>query len=475
MKLTEKQKKEIYQKRKNGKTVSSLSEEYEVNKSRINYLIRLIDAHGLESTKHCSHHYASEFKLTAINRVLINDESITSVSIDLGLSDKGTLTRWIKEFEENEYTVVVKKRGRKSHEKEDEQSASGEQSTEGRECKVTQAERDSYDTARILKKIRCLSYGKRKARKQEIAQVVTELRQETKRSLSFILNAINSSDTLPHISRSDYYYWCTHSDPDWKYDELMNRIITIFYDHKTRYGYRRITLALSNAGFHVNHKLIQRLMNKMGLAGATPRAKYRSYKGDMNGTVKNLLLDKVVDEEEHKTYYTRNFKTKTVNEKWTTDVSEFHIAAGKLYLSPIMDMYSHEIVSYNLSTSPNFAQITDMLDKAFQKHLNLDGLIFHSDQGWQYQMQAYHKRLEEKGIIQSMSRKGNCLDNCVMENFFGKLKNEMFYGHEYEFTTIDELRNAIKEYIDYYNTERIQTRLKDLTPCQARNQALISI
>lgn len=90
-------------------------------------------------------------------------------------------------------------------------------------------------------------------------------------------------------------------------------------------------------------------------------------------------------------------------------------------------------------------------------------------------MQAYHKRLEEKGIIQSMSRKGNCLDNCVMENFFGKLKNEMFYGHEHEFTTIDELRNAIKEYIDYYNTERIQTRLKGLTPCQARNQVLISI
>lgn len=90
-------------------------------------------------------------------------------------------------------------------------------------------------------------------------------------------------------------------------------------------------------------------------------------------------------------------------------------------------------------------------------------------------MQAYHKRLEEKGIIQSMSRKGNCLDNCVMENFFGKLKNEMFYGHEHEFTTIDELRNAIKEYIDYYNTERIQTRLKGLTPCQSRNQVLISI
>lgn len=101
----------------------------------------------------------------------------------------------------------------------------------------------------------------------------------------------------------------------------------------------------------------------------------------MNGTVKNLLLDKVVDEEEHKTYYNRNFSTTTVNEKWTTDVSEFHIAAGKLYLSPILDMYNHEIISYNLSTNPNFAQTMDMLDKAFKQYPNLKGLIFHSDQG----------------------------------------------------------------------------------------------
>ena len=262
---------------------------------------------------------------------------------------------------------------------------------------------------------------------------------------------------------------------DWKYDDLMNRIITIFYTHKARYGYRRMTLALWNEGIHVNHKLVQRLMNKMELLGVTPKAKYKSYKGDMNGTVKNLLLDKVVDEEEHKTYYNRNFSTTTVNEKWTTDVSEFHIAAGKLYLSPILDMYNYEIISYNLSTNPNFAQTMDMLDKAFKQYPNLKGLIFHSDQGWQYQMQAYHKKLKDKGIIQSMSRKGNCLDNCVMENFFGKLKNEMFYGHEFEFKTIEQLKGAIEEYTNYYNTERIQTRLKGLTPCQARIQALKSI
>ena len=131
----------------------------------------------------------------------------------------------------------------------------------------------------------------------------------------------------------------------------------------------------------------------------------------MNGTVKNLLPDKVIDEENHKTYYERNFNTTGCNEIWSTDVSEFHIAAGKLYLSPILDLHNREIVSFNISTSPNFEQTKDMLNKAFDKYDSLNNLIFHSDQGWQYQMQPYHKILKEKGIQQSMSRKGNCLDN----------------------------------------------------------------
>ena len=245
---------------------------------------------------------------------------------------------------------------------------------------------------------------------------------------------------------------------------MMNRIIAIFNEHKERYGYRRITHTLSNEGYHVNHKLVQRLMKKMGLAGVTPKAKYKSYKKDMNGTVKNLLLEK----------YELNLSTTSVDRKWTPDVSEFRITTGKVYLSPILDMHTHKIVSFNLSTHPDFAQTIDMLDKAFAQHPHPEGWIFHSDQGRQYQMQAYHKKLKERGIMQSMSRKGNCLDNCIMENFFGKLKNEMFYGHESEFQTTDQLMEAIKEYIDYYNTERIQTRLKGLTPCQTRNQALQS-
>ncbi|RGC26704.1 IS3 family transposase [Absiella sp. AM54-8XD] len=187
------------------------------------------------------------------------------------------------------------------------------------------------------------------------------------------------------------------------------------------------------------------------------------------------MLTKVIDEESHKTYYERNFETTRCNEKWSTDVSEFHIASGKLYLSPIIDLHNREIISYSISKSPNFNQTKNMLDQAFDKHLNLNGLIFQSDQGWQYQMEPYHRMLKEKGIIQPMSRKGNCLDNSPMENFFGKMKNEMFYGHEYEFKTLDELEIAMEEYIQYYNTQRITTKLKGLTPVQYRTQSLVSL
>ena len=277
------------------------------------------------------------------------------------------------------------------------------------------------------------------------------------------------------LKRSTYYYTLNKLDKDTKNDDIMNAIIDIYYTHKARYGYRRITLELINRGYIVNHKKVKRLMSKMGLYARTPKAKYKSYKGDMNGTVKNLLLDKVIDEVNHKTYYERNFKTERCNEIWSTDVSEFHIAAGKLYLSPILDLHNREIVSYNISTSPNYEQIKDMLAKAFNKYKDLKGLILTSDQGWQYQMQEYHIALEEKGIIQSMSRKGNCLDNSPMENFFGKMKNEMFYGYEYTFNTLEELKKEMENYISYYNNQRITEKLKGLTPVEYRNQSLITV
>jgi putative transposase len=198
--------------------------------------------------------------------------------------------------------------------------------------------------------------------------------------------------------------------------------------------------------------------------------KYRSYKGDNGEFKENLLLHKEVDELNHKTTYKRDFSTTHPNEVWVTDVSEFKTDEGKLYLSPIMDIHDGSIISYDISEHPDFAQTKRMVDRAFEQYDDLTGLIFHSDQGWQYQMKQYKQWLQDKGIRQSFSRKGNCMDNSLMENFFGIMKNEMYYG--YKFRTRKELKQAMEEYIHYYNTERISLKRKGLCPLDYRQQSL---
>ena len=139
----------------------------------------------------------------------------------------------------------------------------------------------------------------------------------------------------------------------------------------------------------------------------------------------------------------RDFSTDRPLQNWTTDVSQFTLPWGKCYLSPILDMNTNEIISYNLSLSPNMEQIKDMLHKAFERFPSVNGLIMHSDQGWQYQHATYRSELRKHKIIQSMSRKGNCYDNCIMKTFFGRLKNEMFYGYEKKNTLL--LRSSQKQ------------------------------
>lgn len=271
---------------------------------------------------------------------------------------------------------------------------------------------------------------------------------------------------LLKIAKSSYFYEIKTNERIDKDQEIKSKILNIFNTNHKRYGCPRITLELQNQGYKINHKKVQRLMKVMGLKAKQPRGKYKSYKGELNPICNNELL------EIKNNRIVRNFSTSKCNQKWTTDVSEFYISAGKLYLSPILDMNNREIISYSISRSPSFNQTLEMLDKAFEQYDDLDGLIFHSDQGWQYQMSHYQKKLKEKGIIQSMSRKGNCLDNSLMENFFGIMKNEMFYGHEYEFESLEQLEKAMIEYIEYYNKERITIKLKGLSPYNYRQQSL---
>lgn len=242
--------------------------------------------------------------------------------------------------------------------------------------------------------------------------------------------------------------------PD-KYEDVKPIIAEIFHENQGRYGYRRITMELHKRGHIVNHKTVQKLMKQIGLKCMVRIKKYKSYRGKVGKVAPNLLQ--------------RNFKATKPNEKWVTDVTEFTLFGRKLYLSPILDLYNGEIVSYNISNKPTFHQTTDMLKKAFEKISDDTQLILHSDQGWQYQMSKYQNMLKEKGIRQSMSRKGNCLDNAVMENFFGLLKTELLYLQE--FNNIDHFVKELIAYIDYYNNKRIKSKLKGLSPVQYRMQS----
>jgi len=458
MKLSYEDKVRMYRSwKRHEKSPRQLAKENGIDYHVVYYIIQLMECHGEEIVKHRKNRYYSpEFKEKAIKRVLSGRESIHVVSVELGLPNQGTLPAWIKSYRENGYTVIERKRGRhgKKETEDNRRVRSRTESLEGREP-------EAYHRERILKKIRCLGYGKRKVRKEEIAAVITELRQELNCSLKFILETINDNKELQQISRSDYYYVMSKKDKDLKNDSLMNRIIEIYYRHKGRYGYRRIHLQLLREGICINRKKVQRLMRRMGLLGIRRnKRRYSSYQGTIGKVADNIIE--------------RNFFADKPNQKWYTDITEFNLRGEKVYLSPILDGYAGDIVSYNISRRPDFSQINDMLNKAFRDNLDTQELIFHSDQGWQYQHYGYQKILSEHGITQSMSRKGNSLDNGLMENFFGLLKTEMFYDHEQSYKNTDELIKAIDEYIHYYNYERIKTRLKGLTPIEYRNQALIN-
>jgi transposase InsO family protein len=257
------------------------------------------------------------------------------------------------------------------------------------------------------------------------------------------------------MPRSSFYYYMKQMKRPDKYEQAKSVIQEIYHVNKGRYGYRRITMELHNRGYSLNHKTVLKLMNQCNIKCQVRIRKYRSYKGEVGKVAPNILQ--------------RNFNADKPNQKWTTDVTEFSLFGTKLYLSPILDLFNGEIIAYNISERPTFRQIMDMLDKAFEKIPDSTNLIFHSDQGWQYQMKHYQYRLQQKGIIQSMSRKGNCLDNSVMENFFGLLKSELLYLQEFD--SVEHFRKELEDYLDYYNNKRIKCKLKGLSPVQYRIQS----
>ena len=260
------------------------------------------------------------------------------------------------------------------------------------------------------------------------------------------------------LARSVFYYHRKAQQKNDRYAQEKSLITQIFHEHKGRYGYRRIMWALRRLGYWLNHKTVQKLMNQLGLKSIVRPKRYRSYRGSVGKIAPNVLK--------------RDFSADKPNQKWVTDVTEFKVQGQRVYLSPIIDVFNQEVVSYQIKQSAHLPLVLDMLKSALKKLKPSERPILHSDQGWHYQMSQYRMMLEEQGLTQSMSRKGNCLDNAVAENFFGLLKTEFYHGRKFE--SVEEFVKELEAYITYYNHKRIKVKLKGLTPVEYRCQALLA-
>lgn len=254
------------------------------------------------------------------------------------------------------------------------------------------------------------------------------------------------------LARSSFYHWDNARQQPDKHDRIKQLIKTTFEKHKGRYGYRRVADELRNRGERLHPNTVFRRMRELGLKSVQRQKKYTSYKGPVGVTAPNLL--------------DREFTAKKPNEKWVTDITEFKVGDQKLYFSPVKDLFNGEIIAYTMNTRPMFDLVTSMLKKAWRKLGKDDRPLLHSDQGWQYRMENYRKMLSDRGIVQSMSRKGNCYDNASMESFFAVMKSEWF--HTQKFKSIDQLKKELVAYVRYYNHQRIGSSLDGLSPVQFR-------
>ena len=384
--------------------------------------------------------YTPEFKKLVVETMQKEKLSYHEVFRRFEVNSKDQIKSWERIYlTEGPEGLAVERRGRGSKGRPPKQLSKDVEEDLLAEVQRLRAENDYLKNA---------SLGfERRATPAQKTLVVQKLRQ--KHALSILLS-------IAQLPRASFYYHLKQMQKEDKYASVKEEITTIYHENRGRYGYRRITAELRKRKFSVNHKTVQRLMKELGLVCRVRMKKYRSYKGEVGKIAPNLL--------------NRDFRAEKPNQKWVTDVTEFSLFGEKLYLSPILDLHSSDLVSYTISDRPVLSMVTTMLDEAFAKIPDGTNLILHSDQGWQYQHKQYQRMLREKGIRQSMSRKGNCLDNAVIENFFGLLKSELLYLQE--FRSMEHFKLELIEYLDYYNNRRIKAKLKGLPPAIHRQQAL---
>lgn len=288
-----------------------------------------------------------------------------------------------------------------------------------------------------------------------------DLKSLSNREKTILIGALKSNHTLKalldilSLSRSSYYYQLWALSLDGKYEELKDHIVELFNVNNRCYGYRRIHNLLAQEGTKVSEKIVRTLMDEAGLvAQAKRKRKYSSYQGEITPAPENLLK--------------RDFHADTPNEKWLTDITEFHIPAGKAYLSPIVDCFDGMLVSWTVSTRPDAEMVNSMLDLAIDTLTGGKFPIIHSDRGGHYRWPGWLERVEKSGLTRSMSKKGCSPDNSACEGFFGRIKNEMFYNRSWAGVSLDSFIDTLDIYLQWYNNKRIKMSLGGKSPVQYR-------
>ena len=441
-----------------------LSKKYNIqDKSTVRTWVNAYENQGYEGIKisRRNNNYSLDFKLNVVNLYLTGEMSYQSLANELKITNPSIIARWVSEFRERGIEgLKPKKRGRPSKMRKDGKKISVNKTKMKEDLReLEKLKEENYylqmEVEILKKKDSILSNDTERNRR--ISEVIRSLREKFK--LKDLLKYFN-------LPKSTYMYWQKRLNKPNKDLEIENKILKIRKENPN-YGYRRITAMLKRTGLIINKKKVQRLVQKLKLqvkSYSRKSRKYSSYKGQIGKISDNKIK--------------RNFKVEKPYIQITTDTTEFkylekdkkgNYQIKKLYLNPYLDMYNSEILSYEISKQPTIEPILKALDKAIKvTNKTKEKRIFHSDQGWAYQKNQYTSRLEANGIIQSMSRKGNWLDNSPMENFFGILKQEIYYGHK--FYSYEHLKQTIEDFIKYYNEERIKEKLGYLSPVEYRKK-----
>ena len=421
------------------------SKKYGVSLTSIRDWISLYKQHGADGLfPKKERYYDGQFKIDVLKYMQEHGLSLSETAALFCVPSRVTIMKWKRMLYSEKYMDIILKENRSVKQMTKKKKAEYENLTESEkrikelEARILELEMEND----IIKK-KCQLFQEKEITQGTKTEIINELR--SKYRFNNLLKALD-------IPRSSYYYHLEQLSKVDKYADIKCAIYYIYDKNNGCYGYRRIKIELKRIGIHLNEKTVRRLMSELGLKSMVRMKKYSSYKGGVGKESPNLL--------------NRDFVASKPNEKWSTDLTEFKLFGEKVYLSPIFDLYNGEIISYNISRRPVLEQVKDMLEKAFAKIGNDTNLILHSDQGWQYRHDAYHKLLKDKGIRQSMSRKGNCLDNGAMESFFGHLKSELLYiGNKFD--SIEHFIKKLEDYIYYYNNERIKTKL-EMSPVEYR-------